>query len=107
MVKRPLNHILHKNDAKIEFLAHLENISSKKSQGWDGKRIFQELQAAQSITMSYSAFCYHCRLHFPASKKLKKRSINIIAETRSKSGAFVHDKAPDFERLVFGKKEKD
>lgn len=107
MAKRPLKHILHKNDAKIEFLAHLETISAKKSQGWDHKRIFLELQAADAISMSYSAFCYHCRLHFPSPRKTKKRSINIVPETRSKSGAFVHDKAPDFERMIYGKKETD
>lgn len=107
MEKRQFSHTLHKNDAKIEFLAHLEIISTKKSQGWDNKRIFQELQSAQSITMSYSAFCYHCRIHFAFTKKNQKRFTNIIHKPFSKSAVFVHEKAPDFRRMIYGEKETD
>ncbi len=53
-----------RNRGKVEFIANLTTVTSKLAEGFNFTNIYNELVQEGLFTMTYAAFCHHCRKHF-------------------------------------------
>lgn len=95
---------------RVEYLANQQAIHKKLEAGHSAKDIYNELEKAGKITMSYRNFCRYVKASFVVSKP--DQSLEQLASPeKSAPQKFTHEKQATAQetaqRLLHGKKQED